>query len=327
MFHNKGETHVSSSTSEIFVGIDISKARLDVAVCGAAKDEWDVRYDAEGLLRLGERIASLQPVQVVMEATGGLEVDVVVALTRHALPVVVINPRQVKDFARSTGKLAKTDKIDARILAEFALKIRPELRPLPDAEQRALDAVIMRRRQVVEMIAAEKNRLQQARPLIAPEIREHITYLEQRLSLLDAELHARVQKSETWRAKDELLRSVPSVGLVVSHTLLASLPELGTLGRRQISALVGVAPLNRDSGSRSGRRIPWGGRSDVRQVLYMAAVCATRCNPTIRAFYKQLVARGKLKKVALVACMRKLLTILNSILKHEKAWSPGLHAA
>jgi transposase len=318
---------VSSSTLEIFVGIDISKARLDVATCGAVQDEWNVRYDAEGLAGLAQRLLSLKPERVVMEATGGLEVDVAIALSCHGLPVVVINPRQAKDFGRATGKLAKTDKIDARILAEFAMKIRPEIRTLPEEEQRALDAVMMRRRQLVEMITAEKNRRQQAGPVIAQEITEHILFLQQRLEKLEADLCDRVQKSETWRAKDQLLRSVPSVGAVLSHTLLASLPELGTLERRKISALVGVAPFNRDSGGQFGRRTTWGGRSDVRHILYMATLSATRYNPTIRAFFHQLVARGKLKKVALVACMRKLLTILNSILKHQKPWSPDLAPA
>lgn len=323
----KGRNRVSSSTSEVFVGIDISKARLDVATCGAIQDAWSVRYDADGLARLSERLLLLPTERVVMEATGGLEVDVAVALSCHGLPVVVINPRQAKDFGRATGKLAKTDRIDARILAQFAMKIRPEIRPLPGQEQRALDALMMRRRQIVEMISAEKNRRPQAGPVIAQEITEHILFLQQRLEKLEEELRARVQKSETWRAKDHLLQSVPSVGAVLSHTLLASLPELGTLERRKISALVGVAPFNRDSGGHLGRRTTWGGRSDVRHILYMATLSATRYNPTIRAFFRQLVARGKPKKVALVACMRKLLTILNSILKHEKPWSPDLAPA
>lgn len=311
--------------SELFVGIDLSKARLDVASCGSEEQEWSVRHDASGISHLAERLQGLSPTLIVMEATGGLEVEVSAALTSRGLPVVVLNPRQVKDFGRALGRLAKTDQIDARLLAEFAQKIRPAVRPLPEEAQRALDALMMRRRQVVEMISAEKNRLQQANSAaIAQEIREHIAYLEQRLEKLAAELRERIEQSETWRAKDLLLRSVPGVGAVLSHTLLAALPELGTLERRKIAALVGVAPFNRDSGKMRGRRVIWGGRSEVRHILYLAALSASRFNPVIRAFYEQLVARGKLKKVALVACMRKLLTILNSILKHQQPWTPGL---
>lgn len=312
-------------TGEVFVGIDLSKARLDVASCGSEEQEWSVRHDAQGISRLCERLQALSPTLIVLEATGGLEVDVSSALASCGLPVVVINPRQVKDFGRALGRLAKTDQIDARLLAEFAQKIRPAVRPLPKEEQRELDALMMRRRQVVEMISAEKNRLQQTgAAAIAQEIREHIAYLEQRLEKLGAELRERIEQSQTWRAKDLLLRSVPGVGAVLSHTILAALPELGTLERRKIAALVGVAPFNRDSGKMRGRRVIWGGRSEVRHILYLAALSASRFNPVIRAFYEQLVARGKLKKVALVACMRKLLTMLNSILKHQQPWAPGL---
>lgn len=308
---------------EVFVGIDISKTRLDIAIRGAVAEEWNARFDAQGLSRLGERLVALSPTLVVMEATGGLEVDVAVALAGLGLPVVIINARQAREFGRATGQLAKTDKIDARMLAEFAQKIRPEVRPLPDEEQRALDALLLRRRQVTEMITAEKNRRQQATPLIAQEISEHIAFLEQRLEGLQDEIRQRVLKSEAWRLKDHLLQSVPGVGPVLSHTLLAALPELGRLERRKIAALVGVAPFNCDSGQMRGRRAIWGGRADIRQVLYMATMSAARYNPVIRAHYDQLVARGKLPKVALVACMRKLLTILNSILKHDQPWDPN----
>lgn len=318
---------VSSSTPEIFAGIDISKARLEIATCGGVQEEWSVRYDSEGLAGLAQRLVLLQPARVVMEATGGLEAGVSVALACHGLPVVILNPRHAKDFARATGKLAKTDRIDARMLAEFGQKMRPEIRALPEEEQRELDALMMRRRQLGEMIAAEKNRRQQAKPRIAQEISDHIRYLKERLEKLDEELRERIQKNEAWRAKDSLLQSVPGVGDVLSHTLLASLPELGTLERRKISALAGLAPFNRDSGTLRGRRVTWGGRSSVRQVLYMATLSATRYNPVIRAFFTQLVSRGKPKKVALVACMRKLLTILNSILKYQTPWSPDLAPA
>lgn len=314
--------------TEVFVGIDISKARLDIATCGALEQAWQVRYDFAGLRALAERLAALGPTLVVLEATGGLEAELAVTLAERTLPVVILNPRQAKEFARASGKLAKTDRIDARILAEFALKMRPEVRPLPPEEQRALEECMVRRRQIVEMIAAEKNRRHQARSrAIAQEILAHILYLEARLETLSEELRQRVEQSELWRVKDQLLRSVPGVGDVLSHTLLAALPELGSLERRKIAALVGVAPLNRDSGMMRGRRSIWGGRAEVRQILYMAALSGVRYNPVLRAFYEQLKARGKPKKVALVACMRKLLTILNSILKTQRPWSPNVAQA
>lgn len=315
------------STPELFVGIDISKARLDVATCGAAAQAWSLSYDAASLNALAVRLVELAPTLVVMEATGGLETDVCITLAAHGLPVVVLNPRQVKEFARATGRLAKTDRIDAGVLAEFAQKLRPEVRPLPDERQRALDALLARRRQLVEMIVAEKNRRLQAPRLIALEIAEHIAFLEARLKQANDELRRQVRADEAWRARDALLQSVPGVGEVLSRTLQASLPELGQLERRKIAALVGVAPFARDSGTQRGRRRIWGGRADVRSVLYMATMSAVQHNPIIRAFHKQLVERGKLGKVALVACMRKLLTILNSILKHAQPWSPRLVAA
>lgn len=315
------------STPELFVGIDISKARLDVATRGAAAQAWSLSYDAASISALAVRLVELAPTLVVMEATGGLETDVCVTLAAHGLPVVVLNPRQVKEFARATGRLAKTDRIDADALAEFAQKLRPEVRPLPDERQRALDALLARRRQLVEMIVAEKNRRLQAPRLIALEIAEHIAFLEARLKQADDELRRQVRADEAWCARDALLQSVPGVGEVLSRTLQASLPELGQLERRKIAALVGVAPFARDSGTQRGRRRIWGGRADVRSVLYMATMSAVQHNPVIRAFHQQLVERGKLGKVALVACMRKLLTILNSILKHAQPWSPRLVAA
>lgn len=305
---------------ELFVGIDISKTRLDVATCGASTQAWSLDYEAQALGGLAERLRALSSTLIVMEATGGLEVDVALALSALALPVVIINARQAREFGRATGKLAKTDKIDARMLAEFAQKMRPEVRALPDAQQRALDALMLRRRQISEMITAEKNRRAQAGPLIAREISEHILFLETRLERIEDELRERVLQSEAWSLKDRLLQSVPGVGQVLSHTILAALPELGRLERRKIAALVGVAPFNRDSGQMRGRRAIWGGRADVRQVLYMATLSATRFNPVIRAHYDQLLGRGKLPKVALVACMRKLLTILNSMLQHGRPW-------
>ena len=312
---------------ELFVGIDIAKARLDVATCGATTQAWSLSYDAASLSALAVRLVGLAPTLVVMEATGGLETDVCVTLASHGLPVVVLNPRQVKEFGRATGRLAKTDRIDASVLADFAQKLRPEVRPLPDERQRALDALLGRRRQLVEMIVAEKNRRLQAPRLIALEIAEHIAFLEARLGQADEELRRQVKADEAWCARDALLQSVPGVGEVLSRTLQASLPELGQLERRKIAALVGVAPFARDSGTLRGRRRIWGGRSDVRAVLYMATMSAVQHNPVIRAFHQQLINRGKLGKVALVACMRKLLTILNSVLKHAEPWSPRLAAA
>jgi transposase len=309
--------------NEIFVGIDVAKARLDIAVCGAEVLAWNMRPTPAGLKKLGERLQELAPARVVLEASGGLEREICNALSEYALPLVLLNPQRVREFARATGQLAKTDEIDARMLADFAEKLRPEVRPLPSREQQALDALLSRRRQVVDMITAEKNRRQQATPPIAREIEEHIAFLESRLAVLMRELHAQIQKNTEWQIRAALLRSVPGVGPILSLTLQASLPELGSLDRGKMAMLVGVAPVNRDSGTSRGRRTTWGGRGDVRSVLYMATLSAVRFNPVIRAFYEQLVARGKLKKVALVACMRKLLTILNSILRHNTSWSPN----
>lgn len=241
--------------------------------------------------------------------------------------MAVVNPRQVRDFARATGKLAKTDAIDARVLALFAERVRPEPRRLPDEAGQALGALVTRRRQLLEMLTAEKNRLGSAARVLRKSIQRHIDWLNQELAKVDEDLGDMLRQSPLWREKDDLLRSVPGVGRVLSITLLAELPELGQLSAKQISALVGVAPLNRDSGTLRGRRSIWGGRAPVRAVLYMAALVATRYNPVIRAFYQRLLALGKAKKVALVACMRKLLIILNAILKHQTPWrSTGVSA-
>ena len=310
-------------TPEIFVGIDVAKAQLDIAVCGAEEAAWNVLHTPAGLQKLGKRLQALAPTRVVLEATGGLEREICNVLSEYALPVVLLNPQRVREFARATGQLAKTDEIDARVLADFAQKLRPEVRALPSQEQQKLDALLVRRRQVVDMITAEKNRRQQAPALIAQEIDEHIAFLDRRLAVLNDDLHAQIQKNTQWQMRAALLQSVPGVGPVLSLTLQAALPELGTLDRGKIAVLVGVAPLNRDSGASRGRRTTWGGRGDVRSVLYMATLTAVRFNPVLRAFYEQLVARGKLKKVAIVACMRKLLTILNSILRHDTTWSPN----
>ena len=257
---------------------------------------------------------------MLLEATGGLELPMVVALATAALPVVVVNPRQVRDFAKATGTLAKTDTLDAAVLAHFADAIRPDVRPLRDAETQVLASLVARRHQVVAMLVSEKNRLRRAISAVRPRVEAHIAWPEQELEDLDQELRQTLRQSPLWREKDDLLRTVPGVGEQLSLTLLAYLPELGTLDRRQVAALVGVAPFNRDSGTLRGKRTVWGGRARIRAVLYMGALVASQYNPVIRDFYRRLLAAGKPKKLALTACMRKLLVILNSMLKHRSPW-------
>lgn len=304
-----------------YVGIDVAKAQLDVAL-GPRGEEWSQPNDEEGIGRLVSQLQDLSPALVVLEATGGLELPLVGALAQANLPVAVVNPRQVRDFARATGHLAKTDRLDARVLAHFAEAVHPTPRPLPDAQAQALNALLVRRRQIVGMLTAEKNRFHTANSLVQPNLEEHISWLEKHLANLDADLGDLLRQSPLWREKDQLLRSVPGVGPTLSLTLLAELPELGSLNRRQIAALVGVAPLNRDSGHFRGRRTIWGGRARLRAALYMGALAATRHNPIIALFYHRLCAAGKAKKVALTACMRKLLTILNAMIRHHTSWSP-----
>lgn len=306
----------------VFVGIDVSKAQLDVGM--RPEGRFSVVNDERGLAQLIKQLLAVTPTLVVLEATGGIELPLTSALALAGLPVVVVNPRQVRDFAKATGQLAKTDAIDAQVLARFAEVIRPEPRPLPDEQTQSLAALVTRRQQLIEMLTAEKNRLASARPAIRKNLRAHIAWLERALQQADTDLAEAIQQSPVWREKDELLRSVPGIGPVLTTTLLANLPELGSLTHKQIAALVGVAPLNRDSGTLRGRRTVWGGRARVRTVLYMAAIVATRFNPVIRVFYRRLCAAGKAKKVALVACMRKLLTIVNAILKHRTPWNPTL---
>jgi len=272
------------------------------------------------------RLRPLAPTLVVLEATGGFEHAVVAALATAGMPVVVANPRQVRDFARATGQLAKTDAIDAQLLALFAERVRPTPRPLPDEAAQALDAVLTRRRQLLEMLTAERNRLGLARPPVARRIRTHIRWLERELADVDRDLGRLIEQSPLWRTQDDLLQSVPGVGPVVSRTLLGELPELGRLTHKQIAALVGVAPLARDSGTLRGRRLVWGGRASVRAVLYMGALVATRWNPVIRAFYQRLRAAGKPPKVALVACLRKLLIILNAMARTGTSWRHAIIA-
>ena len=296
-----------------YVGIDVSKAQVDVAVRPTGQI-WAASYDETGAGELVSQIVDLGPAMVLLEATGGLELPLVAALAAAELPVVVVNPRQVRDFAKATGTLAKTDALDAGVLAHFADVVRPDVRPLKDAETQVLNSLTARRHQVMSMLVAEKDRLGSAVGAVGP----HIAWLEQVLS--DLGLRQTLRQSPVWREKDDLLRTVPGVGEQLSLTLLANLPELGTLNRREIAALVGVAPYNRDSGALRGKRAVWGGRSRVRAVLYMGALVASRHNPAIRDFYQRLLAAGKPKKLALVACMRKLLAILNSMLKHSSPW-------
>ena len=306
--------------SLIFVGIDVSKAQLDVAIRPTGERE-SFTNDKIGIKALVKRLAKIEPTLIVLEATGGYERQVTRALVIADLPVVVVNPRQVRDFAKATGQLAKTDSIDAAVLAHFAEAVRPQLRPLPDVVTLELRALTSRRRQILEMIAAEKNRMAMTSKAVAKRIGAHVRWLEQDLDRANQELDRAIEQSPIWKENEELLRSAKGIGPVTSRTLLAELPELGTLDRKQISALVGVAPFNRDSGSLKGRRSIWGGRAPVRCALYMATLVATRHNPVIRDFYNRLTAKGKIFKVALVACMHKLLTILNSMIKHKTFWS------
>jgi len=271
---------------------------------------------------LQERLQASAPSLIVLEATGGYEVAVVAALATAALPVVVLNARQVRDFARATGRLAKTDAIDAGVLAHFAEVVRPPVRPLPDAMTQSLQAWLLRRRQLVEMLLAEEQRRSRAPRPIQRQIDQHVRWLRAQLGAVEKDLARTLRESPVWREKDDLLRSVPGVGPILTTTLLGDVPELGQLNRKQIAALIGVAPLNRDSGTYRGRRAVWGGRARVRATLYMATLTAARYNPVIRAFYERLVAAGKPKKVALTACMRKLLTILNAMIARRTAWKP-----
>jgi transposase len=309
--------------SPIFVGIDVSKARLDIATRSSGESE-SVANDKTGIQTLVKRLGEIQPALIVLEATGGVERGVTRALASAELPVVVVNPRQVRDFAKATGQLAKTDSIDALVLARFAEAVRPALRPLPDEITLELRALIARRRQITEMIVAERNRLSGASKSVRKRIDAHIRWLEAELDRADNDLDQSIRQSPIWKENEDLLRSVPSIGPVISRTLLAELPELGQLNRKQIAALIGIAPLNRDSGTLRGHRAIWGGRATVRAALYMAALVASRRNAVIRAFYKRLRNAGKAPKVALVACMRKLLTILNSMIKHKTRWSENI---
>jgi transposase len=309
-------------SAETFVGIDVSKAQLDVGML-PTRELWSLSNDVGAIAELIPRLQKLAPKLIVMEATGGLEFPVAAALSHLGLPVVIVNPRQVREFARAIGQLAKTDKLDALVLALFAERVRPEVRPLPDETAQAFDALLARRRQLVAMLAEEKTRLQQARSRnVRSGIQRHIQWLEHEIKDVERGLRDSVRNSPLWKAKDDLLRSAPGVGQVMSFTALAELPELGRLNRKQIAALVGVAPHACDSGTLRGKRITWGGRPAVRHALYMAALAACRSHPFFRSFYQRLVTSGKPPKVALVACMRKLLTILNAMIRDGVPWNP-----
>src|SRR3954447_26276365 len=300
----------------VFVGIDVSKRRLDLHLRPAG-ESFTIDYREEEVAALVERLVALEPTLIVLEATGGLEVRLAAA----GLPVAVVNPRQVRSFARAMGRLAKTDRLDAKAIARFAEAVRPPVRPLPDETTRHLGALVARRRQLLEMLVAERNRRQAADRALHERIDAHLSWLESALAEIEGDLDGAVRDSPVWRTKEELLRSVPGVGPVSARTLLAQLPELGSLTRRQVAALVGVAPFNRDSGKMRGRRAIWGDRAALRACLYMAAVAAVRgSNPAIAGFYERLRQAGKPSKLALTACMRKLVVTLNAMLRTHTAW-------
>ena len=303
------------------VGIDVSKAFLDVSVYPNG-NTWRVEHAPAGMAALAEELLALEPAVVVAEATGGLEMSLTAALSVAGLPVVVVNPRQVRDFARATGRLAKTDKLDAQVLAQFGAMVRPQVRPLPDAARLELRALVARRQQLLEMMTAEKNRQRRTTPGVRHRIEVNVKWLREQLKELDRDLGDFLKTSPLWQEDVKLLRGVSGIGPIVTATLVARMPELGSVNSKQAAALVGVAPFNRDSGTLRGKRTVWGGRGDLRTALYMATLVATRYNPVIRDFYQRLCAAGKPKKVALVACMRKLLVILNSMLKHRRPWNP-----
>jgi transposase len=299
----------------MFVGVDVSKNHLDFAT--SADDRGRQANTPEGIATLVKRIAELKPTLVVLEATGGFEIAVAAELAL-VCATAIVNPRQVRDFAKATGRLAKTDAIDAKTLARFAEAVRPDPRPLPDAQTQELVGMVQRRRQVLDMIVAESNREPRATSAVRARIRSHVKWLRKELDAIDDDIDRLIKSSSVWRANEELLRSAKGVGPVLASTLVAHVPELGQLDRRKIAALIGVAPFNRDSGRWSGKRSIRGGRSEVRHVLYMATVAATRFNPTLRGFYRRLVDAGKPKKLALVAAARKLLTILNAMMRDRQ---------
>jgi transposase len=312
-----------SPAAPTFVGIDVAKDRLDVHL-RPSDEAFALSRDDRGLQALVERLGALAPALVVLEATGGFEVAVAGALAAAGLPLVVVNPRQIRDFARATGRLAKTDRLDAEAIARFAEAVQPAPRPLPSAAADALGELVARRRQLVEMITSEGQRRRQTRdPRLQRRLEAHVAWLQKELSALETDLDDAVRGTPAWRATEDLLASVPGIGKTSARTLIAELPELGSLDRRKIAALVGVAPINRDSGCFRGRRMVMGGRASVRTALYMPTLTAIRHNPALQAFYQRLIGRGRPAKVAITACMRKLLVILNAILRDQTPWQPA----
>ena len=304
----------------VFVGVDVSKGTLDVLVRPTG-EYFQESNDADGIARLRQRLLELRPTLVVMEATGGYERELSIALVLGGMPVAVVNPRQVRDFAKSMNRFGKTDRVDAGVIAMFGEKLNPEARGVPEKEVRELDALVTRRQQLIDMRTAEKNRAGVAPASQKPRIKDHIRYLDAQIDAVEVELERAIQESRVWQARNELLTSVPAIGPVTASTLIARVPELGRLTSKEIAALIGVAPFAVDSGKYKGQRKIWGGRADVRSTLYMATISAIRCNPVIRAHYNQLKGRGKLSKVAIVACMRKLLIIVNAMVRTNQAWS------
>ncbi len=311
---------------QTFVGIDVAKDSMEVNAHGG-KESWNYASDENGLAKLVTKMKRLAPALIVLEATGGYEVNVAAELQSHSFPVAVVNPRHIRDFARSVGILAKTDKLDAQIIARYAATVQPPARLLPDAETQKLAAIMMRRRQLIAMRTAEMNRFQQAVPAVKVRIKDHIDWLSHELDDITGELLQMVEDNREWKEKSEIIQSVPGVGPKLAITLLSELPELGTLNRKQLAALAGVAPFNRDSGKMRGKRCIWGGRGTVRSATYMAAFSGTRWNPVLKPFYQKLKDAGKLHKVALVACMRKLLCILNTMIKNRSKWDYQGHFA
>ena len=314
---------MSEIVVEKFVGIDVSKETLDLCI-EPAVERLHVGHDDAGIAQIVKRLKEVAPTLIVMEATGGLEVRLASELAGQGLPVAVINPRQARDFAKATGQLAKTDAVDAAVLAAFARAIRPAVRPVKDADVRELDDLVTRRRQLIEIRVQETLRLGTASKVQKKSLIAHIAWLDKRIVDLDDDLTRRLRSSDVWRAKDDLLRSIPGVGAVTTLTMLAKCPELGSLNRREIAKLTGVAPLADDSGKHRGKRFIWGGRADIRAFLYMATVSAIRCNPVIKAFAERLTQAGKPAKVVIVACMRKLLTIMNTMVKNNAPWNPKI---
>lgn len=312
---------MNTSRAEVFVGIDVAKDTLVVGLRPSG-ELFELTHDAHGIDKGLDRLGQLAPALIVLEATGGLETQLAARLAATGMPVAVVNPRQVRDYARATGQLAKTDRIDALVLADFASAIRPQVRPLKDEATRELDELVTRRRQLVGMRAQEGQRLLQASPALRKDLKRHLAWLDRRIGQLDTDLTARLRMSEAWRVKDDLLRSIPGVGPVLCTTALAKVPELGTLDHKAIAKLIGLAPLAADSGKHRGVRRTWGGRADVRAVLYMATVSALRCNPVIKAFAERLRQAGKAPKVVITACMHKLLTIMNAMVRDNVPWNP-----